>query len=355
MAETKPKSSDSLRTPKAKKKLGLSVPPALRMPHEDLILAPTENNSTMPSQTRRTTRTRHTTKGDETLSAAPIRDFTKVANSIGREAVPAGTFTGKSKQLYDCLYSLTRGAIVPSRTVRISRPKLMKKSSIGARVTFEANIVRLIAVGLIRVVKITGEHEGNEYTVFLPEEVTMTRHSSMPSQTSPAQFLGRLDSLESSQTRHSLFVENIDTSAMSKTSFKTKEEKLDDDAALAGLTAALKTISRELTGKDLSSAETARWTELADVLIAELKIAAARTTVSSVPSFLAEHLRRRLWKLDKKQARAEGRELPDASTVASAPAGETKNCPDCGGSGWFYPNGVERGVAKCKHEKLSPK
>jgi hypothetical protein len=114
----------------------------------------------------------------------------------------------------------------------------------------------------------------------------------------------------------------------------------------------LKTINRELTGKDLSSAETARWTELADVLIAELKIAAVRTTVSSVPSFLAEHLRRRLWKMDKKQARAEGRELPDQSVTSATPVEQPKDCADCGGSGWWYPNGMERGVAKCKHERL---
>lgn len=37
MAETKTKTTDALRTPKPKKKLGLSVPPPLRMPHEDLI------------------------------------------------------------------------------------------------------------------------------------------------------------------------------------------------------------------------------------------------------------------------------------------------------------------------------
>ncbi len=347
MAETKPKTSDSLRTPKAKKKLGLSVPPALRMPHEDLILAPTENKSTMPSQS---SPTRHTTKSDEASSAAPVRDFTKVANSIGREAVPAGIFTGKSKQLYDCLYSLTRGAIIPSRTVRISRPRLMKKSAIGARVTFEANIARLMVVGLIQVVKITGEHEGNEYTVFLPEEVSMPSQSSTPSQTSPAQNLVRVDSLESSQTRHSLFVEGTDTSAVSKTSFKTKE-KLDDEA-FAGLVAKLKETAKELTGKETSVAEQARWNEVADVLIAELKIAAARTTVSSVPSFLAEHLRRRLWKIDKKQARAEGRELPDQISTSTTPVEQAKDCPDCGGSGWWYPNGMEHGVTRCKHERL---
>lgn len=28
------------------------------------------------------------------------------------------------------------------------------------------------------------------------------------------------------------------------------------------------------------------------------------------------------------------------------------NCPDCLGSGMWYPGGFEKGVAKCRHEKL---
>jgi len=31
---------------------------------------------------------------------------------------------------------------------------------------------------------------------------------------------------------------------------------------------------------------------------------------------------------------------------------DTKNCPDCRGSGFWYPEGNEKGVAKCKHERL---
>jgi hypothetical protein len=34
----------------------------------------------------------------------------------------------------------------------------------------------------------------------------------------------------------------------------------------------------------------------------------------------------------------------------SAPP-DYKNCPDCQGSGFWYPEGVEKGVAKCKHER----
>jgi DNA-binding Lrp family transcriptional regulator len=33
-------------------------------------------------------------------------------------------------------------------------------------------------------------------------------------------------------------------------------------------------------------------------------------------------------------------------------APDYKNCPDCQGSGFWYPEGIEKGVAKCKHERL---
>jgi hypothetical protein len=37
---------------------------------------------------------------------------------------------------------------------------------------------------------------------------------------------------------------------------------------------------------------------------------------------------------------------------SSAPSVDASQCPDCGGSGLFYPQGYEGGVAKCRHEKL---
>ncbi len=38
-------------------------------------------------------------------------------------------------------------------------------------------------------------------------------------------------------------------------------------------------------------------------------------------------------------------------TVTSKPL-DTSQCPDCQGSGFYYPNGIGGGVAKCKHENL---
>jgi predicted transcriptional regulator len=31
---------------------------------------------------------------------------------------------------------------------------------------------------------------------------------------------------------------------------------------------------------------------------------------------------------------------------------DTKSCPDCQGSGFWYPEGIEKGVAKCRHKRL---
>jgi hypothetical protein len=366
MPETKPKQSDALRIPKPKKKLGLAVPPSLRLPHEDLISPISEPqqekpNQTLPSHTRRTSQTSLTSTSSHTSerpSIAPQRDYMKVANSIGREAVPAGLFTGKSKQLYDCLYSMTRGAIVPTRTTRISRPKLMEKAHIGSRVTFDANVERLIRVGLITVLKIVGEHEGNEYTVNLPEEIdftipSQTSQASQTSQTSPAQNLDILVRPETSQTSQSSFPIKSIVSEDSKTSFKTNIN-YDDDEAFAKFVQTFQDAAKEITGKPLSTYEKERLGELAELLVTELRIAAARTTnVSSIPAFLTEHLRRRLWKKDKQQLSDEGK--ADAREImAINQTLEINKCPDCGGSGMYYPEGYEKGVARCKHERLQP-
>jgi hypothetical protein len=41
---------------------------------------------------------------------------------------------------------------------------------------------------------------------------------------------------------------------------------------------------------------------------------------------------------------------PEAIDNSSNP--DTSRCPDCNGTGFYYPQGVEGGVARCKHERL---
>jgi hypothetical protein len=298
--------------------------------------SPTSHTSQTGQTTLPSTTTPTTQPSDTVMPVAPMRDFMKVANSIGRQAVPAGLFTGKSKQLYDCLYSMTRGAIVASRTVRISRPKLMKKAFIGSRVTFDANISRLLSVGLITVKQIPGEHEGNEYTIYLPEEIgnALTGHTGQTSHTTPtsmgtpssstsyAHNLGSPDSLENSHTRPGA---NDAESALynaPKTFFKTINTI--DDEVFGELTTALKTAVVRIQGSPPAAtpAEKNQWGLLGEVLIAELLEAAGRSQmISSVPAFFAEHLRRRF---SRPAGDPTGRYTESSTSTEPAPVTENR-------------------------------
>ncbi len=121
-----------------------------------------------------------------------------------------------------------------------------------------------------------------------------------------------------------------------------------DDEAFAGFVELMRKASEEVTGRAPTAAEKGRWTDLAELLAAELKIAAGRTTVSSAPAFLTEHLRRRLWKKDAQQVEAEDAQRDPAA----AKKDDIRRCPDCFGTGMFYPEGYDKGVAKCGHERL---
>src|SRR5438105_4678471 len=299
----------------------------------------------------RTPPTPRTPPTDATHPIAPARDFTRVANSIVRDVMPGGHFIGKSKQLYDYLYQRTRGAVVPTRRLTTSKPALMKGSGIRSERTLLKNLNHLKALGLVQISYTDGKHEGNTYEVFLPEEGGLPTPRTPPTPPTAGSAphapteVPPVPSVESGV--RGVGSESLDsaTSGDSKTSFKTNIER-DDDEAFAILNDAMKKAVKEVTGREPSAAEAGRWAELADVLITELKIAAGRTTVSSVPAFLAEHLRRRLWKKEKRQIEAE------AAGESSAPQVDASKCPDCFGTGMWYPEGYEKGVAKCVHEKL---
>jgi hypothetical protein len=287
------------------------------------------------------------------LDAAPKKDFTRAANSIVRDAIPAGIFTGKGKHLYDYLYSQTRGAITPVHSARIPTEKLMAGAGM-TRNTFRFHLERLCNAGLVRVNQRPGEHGGNVYTVLLPEEAGLQRgdrgdRGERGDTTDMGENLPLVQGSEVDPSHPGLSQEDSATYGEPKTSFKTKDINTDDEA-FAEFAAAVRRTAKEITGKEPSKAEAARWAEVAEVLMTELRIAAGRTTVSSVPAFLAEHLRRRLWKKEKRQIEAEA-----AEQKASAPARkvDASKCPDCFGTGMYYPEGYEKGVGKCHHSKLT--
>lgn len=285
-------------------------------------IAEAERSQLEISATTTTTTTTATTPTTGTTPVAPTRDFTRVPNSIVREAIPAGYFTGKSKQIYDCLYAMTRGAVVPVRSVRISMERLMVKADIGSDRTLRKNLARLEGVGLVIIKQIGGTQGGNEFTVFLPEEISLATTPTTPTTSTtphhdyPLQNVPVVPVVENDSGRGGLNDENKGSSTKLNTLINTNTDKKDDEA-FAGLVEMLKQAAKKVTGKEPSVGEADRWQEIGELLAAELQIAASRTTVSSVPAFLFEHLRRRLRKADARQIEQEVRE---ASSGQARPA-----------------------------------
>jgi hypothetical protein len=253
------------------------------------------------------------------------RKANEVVDQLDRELTPA------ESKIFDHLIRLSVGFNKDWCQVRIST--LQERTGYRSDKTVRAAINGLIIKG--RIARRTHHNNplGDEYQIrSYSGNTEVPEYRSTPAKNTQV--------LESKITGHL------------KTNIKDNLD--DDDAALAALASVLKEAAKDLTGKAPSASESERWRELGEVLSTELKIAAARTSVSSVPSFFAEHLRRRLFKKDQKQI-AQEIASPHPSTQAEArplDAEQLKACPDCGGSGLYYPGGYEKGVARCRHEKL---
>ena len=289
-----------------------------------------------------------------TTEVAPVKDFNRRANSLERDALPAGLFPGTSKKLYDALYLRTRGAIVPSRTVRAKKKEMMRWAGIGSENTMDAHLRHFLKAGLLRRSFDAGDNSGAVYEVLIPEELghptpphPTAGHLTAPQPTSE-QNLAPGSSQKQGWGGVSQTTESTATSGALKTSFKTNTERGDDETFALLLTQIRRTV-REITGREPSAAEAERWRELGELLMTELKIAAGRTTVSNVPAFFTEHLRRRLWKKDRHQVEEEGKSEANNSQLKV----DASKCPDCFGTGMWYPEGFDKGVAKCGHDKLS--
>ena len=253
-------------------------------------------------------------------TAVPQRNYYKKANEVADEI--DRTLTPAESKVFEQLLRLTVGFQRDTRQVRVS--VLMERTGYTSDKTIRQALRGLELKGRIRRVTHNNSPLGDEYQI-----LAYSGNTAVP------------EYYRSTAVENTAVLESKVTGEL-KTVLKDKDRS-DDEAAGR----ALRGMEREVTGKNSATVE--QWAELVEVIKAELRIAAARTTVSSVPAFLAEHLRRRLWKLDKKQAQEQGRELPDQ--VVSTPAESPQDCPDCKGSGWWYPEGTDKGVTKCKHER----
>ena len=235
-----------------------------------------------------------TTKTD----VSPKRDYTKVANSIARDAVPSGLFKGTSKATYDVLYLKTRGAINPTRIIKAVQSDVLMWTNVSHN-TLRAHLKHLQSVGLIKVYYKLGDNNGAEYEIFLPEEVGISYPHLLPPPTTSQNMVGG--------TYQNLVVgggglmpENITRNGSLKTSFKDIENI--DDEPFGKMIETFTKMFEKLSGKRPQKADAEKLNEIAELLVMELEIAAARTkSVSNVPAFLTEHLRRRLFSKSAKQ------------------------------------------------------
>ena len=236
---------------------------------------------------------------------SPERDFAKLPNSVKR-AVEKGKFPGSSLAIYLYLYSLTRAAIKPKRNIRVSKPNLKAGSNIRADKTLLRYLDHLERIGFIRKTVFNGDHEGNEFEVFLPEEIKDTQPTYLPTYLpteQPTYLTKEIPMVPMKRQEVGRYVEVEEkkhTYEKGKDSFLKKDIRNDDDVrvheAFLMMAKKLDEAVKKITGKGVSKTEVEKWGTLADLLILELEVAASRTdAVSSVPAFLTEILRRQFF------------------------------------------------------------
>jgi predicted transcriptional regulator len=248
---------------------------------------------------------------------SPVNDFQKVPNSITRDGIPNKLFKGTSKNTYDALYLKTRGAIKPIRTIKATKRELMKWIGIS-HVTIFKHLKHLEAVGLIAIEQRMGSHDGSIYEVFIPEELHPIQpdlsHPILANTTQPIQSYEnpsnviQSNKLEWEASNNVVWdsmgnhIENKELISSSKTSLKTNTKS--DDEAFAELTEVFAKACEKISGKSPNEKQKGKWRELAELLVMELEVASARTaSVSDVPAFLTEHLRRRLMPVKREVAK----------------------------------------------------
>jgi hypothetical protein len=253
-------------------------------------------------------------------TAVPETKFYKKANEaadrLDRHLTPA------ESKVFEQIVRLTVGFNLDERQVRVS--VLQERTGYGSDKTVRAALQGLERKGVIARIGRPNNSGGITYKILSYSGTGVPRYSGTAAETTPvlrAEITGELKT-------------------------ELKEQNTDDEAA--PLARALARAERELSGKVTS--DPSKWEDLADILVKELKIAAGRTTVSSAPAFLAEHLRRRLWKKERSQIEGESVEMKAAGPARKVGASK---CPDCFGTGMYYPDGYEKGVARCSHSKLT--
>lgn len=181
--------------------------------------------------------------------------------------------------------------------------ELMRSAGIGSRNTFDSIIDSLGSTGLVKVSVVSGEHAGNEFEVFTPEEIgyagevtlpislpSQTSQPTQPGQPSAEQNMRRADSAETGQSAQSSGPVNNELVDNSKTLFKDFLNH-DDEKQVTEAMKRLREAAIETTGRD---PDWRGFSHLIDLFIHETGLAASRTeSVTSYFRFGVENLNRK--------------------------------------------------------------
>lgn len=232
-------------------------------------------------------------KGKQVETAAK-NDFTKVQNSITKTAIPEKYFRGLSKHTYDILHKKTRGAIVPTRTVQLTKDELVRLTGLS-KDAVKLHIKYLKDSGLLESRQTIGNHSGWEYEVFVPEELDGVSKGkgvqvsvSKGNENLPLHTGQNLLTLTPTNN-----LENKEVSESVILSLKQRENI--DDEPFGAMNEFFMKMCEKATGKKSQKSDAGKWLEFAELVGMEFDIAFARAeSVSNVPAFLTEHLRRKL-------------------------------------------------------------
>ena len=301
-------------TPRAKK------PTPVTTPVDTPVFTPVTTPATTPVDTGATT---------------PVESFSETPRELSRTSPQYldATHTASEQRVYSVMYRETVSRGVRER--HFGPKELCDKTGIRSDRTIRTALDGLIAKQSIEIVShFNGSPLGPRYRVFDPREIISRRKSagieidsqskrmSTPVATPVTTGVATGDKNYRGTGVEITGVTGVDFAGVYNKYINTigrggesaagSSSNLPggDDEAFAGLVEKLRFASREVSGKEPSKADAERWVEVAELLVTELKVAAARTIVTSAPAFLAEHLRRRLRKADARQIE---REVGEAS------------------------------------------
>lgn len=249
-------------------------------------------------------------------SASPVFDYAKTPDFLTRSILEKGLFRGKSKQIYDYLWSVSRGTLQPIRTFRKTHNEIKQGAGVGSRNTILDGLRHLERIGLIKIVSSVGVTSGNEYEIFTLDELGYTDLNGITGITSAkkaAQSAGAAASIDipdiaaipvvqdmsdipiSNLSGVSEDIENKDNYDDDANIFLKDVEYIDEDSAIISAFEKLNEAARAATGQDLTRKDWQAFAELIELVLHEAAIANPRhKNISSFMSFAVENLRRRL-------------------------------------------------------------